>query len=782
MTAAPPNWDALRELQAELSARGSALAEQLRPLWQRYAAEAGASGAAPSPEGFLDLLLREQRIDPYTHARYSARAALDLGSPTLRVDVEGRPLQGEALGVAGPLDSHYDVLAPLGEGGMGTVHVARDATLRRRVALKTLHPDQDATALSRFVREAQITAQLDHPYVVPVYALESDEEGVSYAMKLVRGRTLADLVEESEAQLAAGQLDDEHTLDARLDAFLKTCDAVAFAHERGVIHRDLKPANVMIGPFRELYVLDWGLARVMAGEHADQPEVDLEKGGVTKLLADCKQAPEETLAGEIVGTPAYMSPEQAGGELGSVGPASDQFALGLILHELIYLARPYPGVGLLAVLLRAQERDIEPPPRAVHPELAAIVARATALEPAERYASVADLAEDVRRHLRGVETRALPDGPRQRLYRWMRDRQTAVLAGVLALVFLGISALVWTRVAHARALEQREQAIADLSQRTSREAQRLASWLGHFRGQTQELAGATAQALRSPARGEARAYGIADFAAAARRPADSAPSARYKRPISTAEPLAHLAPEAGPEAQADLARLLTLRAAMKSVFQVPVPGGARRAPGLSLEDWIRGDEALVHWVYVASAQGAIVLYPGATSEWPPDYDPTQRTWYQRALKAWRERGEVHAWTPPYRDTMSGALVVSSVHVVLGPEGEVVGTAALDFPIDDLSQQLWADELPGLEQVYLLELTQPPRVLLRRGADTSRVAQGQEVDQERFPFPAGLRQIQAQSAGVLRVDEDRKLVCWQRIASVGFALVGLVDAEAYFSSR
>ena len=788
MTSAPPNWDALRELQTELAARANPLADQLRPLWQRYTSEAGALGAAPSPEGFLDLLLREQRIDPYTHARYSARAALDLGSPTVRVDVEGRPLEGAGLAIGSPLDSHYDVLAPLGEGGMGTVHVARDSTLRRRVALKTLNPEHDATALSRFVREAQITAQLDHPYVVPVYALESDEEGVSYAMKLVRGRTLADLVEECEAQLEAGELDAEHSLDARLDAFLKTCDAVAFAHERGVIHRDLKPANVMIGPFRELYVLDWGLARVLAGQHADQPEVDLERGGVAKLLADCQQAPGETLAGEVVGTPAYMSPEQARGELGRVGPASDQFALGLILHELLYLSQPYPGQSLISVLLRAQERELEPPPRAVHPELAAIVERATAIEPDQRYPSVAEFAEDVRRHLRGVETRALPDGPRQRLYRWMRDHQTAVLAGVVGLVLLGASALAWTRVAHARALEHREQAIAELSQRTSREAQRLAGWLGHFRGQTQELAGATAQALRAPASSEAdeaQAYGIADFARPERRPPDTAPSARYRRPISAAAPLAQLAPRVGQarvRARADLARLLRLGDAMRSVFQVPAPGGSRRPAETPLGDWIRGDQPLVHWVYVTSAEGAIVLYPGATSDWPSDYDPTQRSWYQRAERAWRERGEVHAWTRPYLDRMSGALVVSSVQVVLGPAGEVLGTAALDFPLDDLREQLWVEELPGLEQVYLLELSQPPRTLMLRDADASVARRGEELDLPDLPYPEGLARLQQQSAGVLRVDEDRKLICWQGIAAVGFVLVGVVDAETYFGAR
>jgi serine/threonine protein kinase len=764
-----PNWDVLRELETHARSHEDPLADELRPLWDAYAEAEG----TPTPLGFLNKLLAEERIGPFTHARLAVKSSIDLSEPeTASVLLGG----GETLSpteegevARGPRDSHYDVLAPLGKGGMGIVREAREAALRRRVALKTL-TSPGADSLARFVREAQITAQLDHPYVVPVYALEAATTGVSYAMKLVRGRTLAELIVEAHDLEAAGKdLGSEHNLDARLDAFLKTCDAVAFAHEKGVIHRDLKPANVMTGPFRELYVLDWGLAQVLSEVTAS--DVDLDQEGVRKLFSSDSGEPVETMDGEVVGTPAYMSPEQALGDHSRVGPLSDQFALGLILHELLALQPPYPGETILEVLKRAQGRAIEPCGRRVHPELRAIVGRATRLKPGERYASVEDLADDVRRHMRGVETRALPDGPPQRLYRWMRSHQRRVVASAVVLFMLCVAGLSWREVRNAQELERREQSIGELVNHLDHEALRLTSWIGHYQGLAQQVAGAATHALLEGRPSKTQGYGLAEFSAEV-GPPGVGPAQRYGQAITVLHPLAHVPPRTGEalaSAQADLSLLLTLTPRLRSVFLSPDPGASQRSPGTDLEEWIRRAGHSVHWVYVTSPSGAIVLFPGARPAWTPDHDATLRPWFRRAFEVHAATGETCTWTAPYVDQVSRELVITVVQMCLDPSGKPVGTAALDLLLKDLRERLWKKRLPGMEEAFLLSVADSS-LLLRSGEANAA---------DSFPYPEVLPRIREVGAGVTR--HGSRLTCWRQVPSTGFALVLTVDAERYLEN-
>jgi serine/threonine protein kinase len=167
-------------------------------------------------------------------------------------------------------ETHYALKKTLGAGAMGEIWLARDTGLRRQVAYKRMHPHiaTQKDALSRFLREMQITAQLDHPHIVPVYECEMNPDGsLAYAMKLVKGRTLKDVLLEKRALLEKGlPIDAEYSLNRLLDYFLNVCDAMHFAHSKGVIHRDLKPVNLMIGEFGEVYVMDWGIARRIGGD------------------------------------------------------------------------------------------------------------------------------------------------------------------------------------------------------------------------------------------------------------------------------------------------------------------------------------------------------------------------------------------------------------------------------------------------------------------------------------------------------------------------------------
>jgi serine/threonine protein kinase len=282
----------------------------------------------------------------------------------------------------------------LGAGGMGEVRLTSDLWIGRDVAMKVVRSGAGsaADARGRFLREARLQGQLEHPSVVPVYDLGRTPAGEAFfTMKRVGGHTLerilVGLVEGDREMTAA------YTRRRLLSAMSQVCLAVAYAHSRGVVHRDLKPANVMLGDFGEVYVLDWGVAKIAGAAEVTGDAISGDKDGV------------KTRAGAIVGTPGYMSPEQARGEVEGVGPASDVYALGAMLFEAILLEPLHTGTSPHA-LVASSQRPMDPPSRRkpaadVPPELDAICARATALAPEDRYPSARALHEAIERYLDG---------------------------------------------------------------------------------------------------------------------------------------------------------------------------------------------------------------------------------------------------------------------------------------------------------------------------------------------------------------------------------------------
>jgi serine/threonine-protein kinase len=296
-------------------------------------------------------------------------------------------------------EDRYDAGPTIGEGGMGEVRLSRDRMFGRDVAMKVLrsaHAGRDELRM-RFVREAKVQAQLEHPAIVPVYDFAEDREGRAFfTMKRVNGITLADVV----ARLAAG--DDEAAREWRrhklLAAFVRVCLAIDFAHRRGVVHRDLKPANVMLGEWGEVYVLDWGLAKV---RDLSAP-VESQRGGATSEASS--SGSHETAAGAVLGTPAYMAPEQIRGE--PIDARTDVYALGAILFEILTLT-PLHGEGSAAGMMHRAlaGADARPSARApgsdVAPELEAICVRACAKRAADRFESARELGDLVEAYLSG---------------------------------------------------------------------------------------------------------------------------------------------------------------------------------------------------------------------------------------------------------------------------------------------------------------------------------------------------------------------------------------------
>jgi serine/threonine-protein kinase len=273
----------------------------------------------------------------------------------------------------------------LGAGGMAHVEVALDVALQRRVAKKVIAPrlQTSSIAVRLFLREAQITAQLDHPSIVPVHEVGVDPAGKLYfTMKLVEGSTFKDWVSE----LTPRPLGPDHVADL-VETAIKLCDALAFAHSRGVVHGDVKPDNVMVGRFGAVYLMDWGLAQV-------------QDGASTRTSAALATPQGESVGG----SPSYMAPEQARGE--AIDSRTDVFAIGALLYYALAGHAPFAATNAGEAIQRAREARYRPlndgaERNLVSPELERIVVRAMATDSGDRFPSVADLRQELRSFLRG---------------------------------------------------------------------------------------------------------------------------------------------------------------------------------------------------------------------------------------------------------------------------------------------------------------------------------------------------------------------------------------------
>jgi tRNA A-37 threonylcarbamoyl transferase component Bud32 len=350
-----------------------------------------------------DRLPTEQLADVHAHAGECSSCRILLAEavracesarerPTLRV----RSLAEQPGGPDASRWSQYTLEGPIARGGMATLYKVIDHRIGRRVAMKILNEAfaQNSIERKRFFNEARIMAELDHPNIVPVHDLGHDEMGRPFfTMKLVRGETLT--------RKLAGVHDITFSLDAFapcLEIFLKVCDAVAFAHSRGVLHRDIKPDNILIGSFGEVYLMDWGLACIARPERFETGDT---------VLSPSVSDPALDPKGQVAGTFHYMAPEQAYGRNQLLDERTDIFLLGATLYYILTGRPPYPPMkDVQAALSLAREAQIVPPDQSARwsclpPAISLIAMKAMARDPAKRFQSIAELQLAVRRFLHG---------------------------------------------------------------------------------------------------------------------------------------------------------------------------------------------------------------------------------------------------------------------------------------------------------------------------------------------------------------------------------------------
>ena len=727
---------------------------------------AGATGKTPEATGQPPL-----DADATVTGGAGARAR----APTLTVGPTTVPATG------------LEITEVIGVGGMGVVYRARQLGLGRQIAFKRLIDAPTEETRARFVREARLTAQLDHPNIVPVHLLDpgSDETPSGYAMKLVEGKTLATLIAEAREQRALGEpLDDDHALGTRIEHFLKVCDAIAFAHDRRIIHRDLKPANVMIGAFGAVYVMDWGIARPIGGDGTPSSGAgDPDPGSA----ADNAGA-ELTRVGALIGSPQYMSPEQAQGKNAELDARSDQYALGLLLHELVALAPANTGVSAVAAL-RAAERGERAPLDAVDGrpgkaprELIAIVARATALAPDARYRSVHALADDVRRFQRGEAVRALPEGPFARFLRFMSRHRRATLAVLIGVIVIAAFTVSWTRyrqAANELATRKHGEKLTALYGEVARQAHQIDNELHQLEEALEGLATAAEWALIGPEPSNAAApiYFDVDFADPARRPADFTDQTAYRWPVSIDHLVVGMAPGTDRAALLPrIRRLLPLRDHMAQMVVAAAVGETTAVNPADARALLLARKSPIDYAYVDLPEGVHMQWPGIASL-PPGYDVRTAGFYQISD---HQRGK--RWGAPYVDSTTDDagddLVLPCTEGLWSPTGEFLGVAGVEITVTKMVETSMIMAGRATLRTSLVD-ARGRKVIDSRDAGKRFVASGKDeaIEYTDFDLPEIATAIREGAPGLRELVRDgrRIVVAFVRLDALGWYYVVEVDA-------
>ncbi|MCR9248268.1 MAG: serine/threonine protein kinase [bacterium] len=405
-------------------------------------------------------------------------------------DVDPAVSIGAERAVVDVSPGRYSSLEELAQGGMGTIRRVWDRDLRRPLAMKMLRQrcgdgTDAADLISRFLEEAQITSQLAHPGIVPVHELGLTAAGNPYfTMTLVRGRNLKEIIDSTRGQRASRHI------GRLLGILAKACDAVAYAHSEGVIHRDLKPSNVMVGKFGEVFVMDWGLARVSGTPDRHDIRLRTRPDDNSSIRSPRRDLAEHdpdgalvTMDGDVIGTPAYMAPEQARGEVNELGPRSDVYSLGAILYHMLTGRPPYARSADAMTTDSVLERVLAGPPAAVArnctdvpPELAAICEKAMARAPEHRYRSALEFGNDLHAFLEGRVVEAYEAGSLAQARKWVQRNRGLAIASCTALtaliVGLVLSLVFMQQADDQAALAQRNATRAEASFETAFEAVR----------------------------------------------------------------------------------------------------------------------------------------------------------------------------------------------------------------------------------------------------------------------------------------------------------------------
>lgn len=563
------------------------------------------------------------------------------------------------------LDDEYEIREKIAEGGQGLLFRGYDRRLHRLVAIKSLRREAAENGEQRrfFLSEARVTAQLDHPAIVPIYSLKSDEEnGLHLAMKMINGITLKEYLKQVSAHYrldGVRAFDEQKSLRNRLEIFLKACDALEYAHSRNIMHRDLKPENIMTGEYHETYIMDWGIARPIQPQPEGSPV--------------------------LAGTPQYLAPEAIRGE--PCDRRADLFAMGAILFELVTLHPAFPGETAEEVMCAIRDGLMNPPEHEfgakIDAGLIAVVRKALANDPADRYQQAGELSADLRRWMMDLEVSAKPDNLLQKCFRWSRSHSRLLLMLFLIALLAGVSALSYSFFQSFRFSEEmrlRDNALGTAFSICSRAAYRLDEQFLKLEQATSLLAADTAFLLNYDLHehsGETAAVALTEFP---ERKSDTMLRSRFHHGII--DPAVLVYSTTHDTALPLKTRLDPLSRFIPRLRQIVLESGnAAWTPEAQEKAFLEGTPVIR--VLFGFPDGLYAAYP-ASGKFPRGYDPRTRRWYRIADHA--AQGAV--WTEPYVDSIPEfGLVISCSAPIRLAGGKANGVCGLDISIAELVEEL-----------------------------------------------------------------------------------------------
>ncbi len=593
------------------------------------------------------------------------------------------------------IHKNYELKESFSEGSQGIISTAFDKSLKRDIAIKSLKLDENRNRAredeSLFVSEARIMAQLDHPSIIPLYGLHCGTKSkLHLAMKHIHGKTLQNYLQAVTVlygREGVANFDEKRSTATRIEYLIKVCEAVDYAHCKGVIHRDLKPENIMIGSYGEVYVMDWGLAWLVNPENFSGDERPAKN--------------EERSKDELVGTPCYIAPELIRGE--KYSPQSDIFSLGMILFEIITLERAVPGETLYDVLKNIidgnyrlfKHRFLK---RRLPSDLKAIIDKAICEPPYQRYKTAGDMAGDLKLYLMREETAARPDNRFRKYVRSMINHKMTTSIVILCLLLCLAGSTIYSLYKQNILIKKqraREAMLTNFQHDVAQRAHEMERIFLHFRTQLASVAYQAGRILSSKADITARVYSLDDFRKASTAPADYVYSPAYDKKVSLDYAVFDLGP--GVELADKLSRrVVTLRPMFKHIMFTSSPKFKHETKS-SIKKIIINRGAPLSWVYIGLKDGSTLSYPGRV--YSKDYDPRKRPWYKSALK---QKDSV-VWSKPYKDAFSPKIVMTCTRCVYDKENNFQGVVGMDISLDYIQKHLFGNQAaPGMKEYLLNE--------------------------------------------------------------------------------
>jgi eukaryotic-like serine/threonine-protein kinase len=752
---------------------------ELESLCEDYLAEHGEH----TEEEFIAHLYHHKRITATEYKNIQTHEKIDLTSIGNIDDITSRPKEPTQSGIDGTYidNEDYTILESIDEGAMGEILMARDNKLNRTVAYKKIHAHvaEIPSYLGRFYMEAQVTAQLQHPNIVPVYGLMANGKNVGYAMKLIDGITLKDHIRETQEQYVNdGAPDEHHTLHARLEHFLKVCDAIHYAHRKGVLHRDLKPLNIMIGPYNEVYVMDWGIAKTV--------EVNKDMFGEKTVLVGHEEVDDsdKTKQGQVMGTPAYMSPEQAEGEHDILDHRSDLYALGLILFELVTFHRAISGKNTDQIMMKARRGHIDPPPaygkqEDAQEQLLAIVKKATQYMPEDRYPTVADFSDDIRRYMHGEAIKARPESRKQKVMRWVsHHRKAAVNIMVYSILasFISVVMVLFMQMQAMKETQSEGQKTTKFITAVANKSQKIDSQFLKYEGILEGLKIGAENLLNQGSPDKTPYYTNKTIAIPGEGPEDFKFSDIYGLPISVDYHVYKLAPGTDEsDVKPILQRLNPLRHSFKSLMLKSYKEDVAPDDNKAAHDIIMKEGLPLAWAYIGLEQGIHAEYPGK-SGYPEAFDARQRPWYRSSMD-----NTGVSWLQPYIDVGGRGVMLPCTTPLHDNDGKFIGVAGVELTLEYIRKRLMPMfGTEGLEETYLLN--EKAEVIITSSDKTQSYGLGtliNSVDElDVFSNEYVVNKIsRGQSGHYFYIERGReKVIAYYKLNSTGWYYVAKADAE------